>query len=406
MKRAFLLVFDSFGIGATQDAGQYGDVGADTFGHIVEACANGQADKIDGRQGALKIPHLQRLGLGMAALASTGKLLPGLNREAALSGAYGYAVEQSHGKDTPSGHWEMTGTPVLFEWGYFANETPCFPKALVDALIQQGGIPGILGNTHASGTQIIEDLGEEHLKTGQPIIYTSGDSVFQIAAHEETFGLQRLYDLCTLARQLVNPYNIGRVIARPFSGTPGHFQRTGNRRDFSIAPPAPTLLDDLTEAGGTVYALGKIADIFSHRGISETIKANGNNALFDATLAAAKRAGDRSLIFTNFVDFDMLYGHRRDVAGYAAALEALDARLPELENILQPGDIVIITADHGCDPTLPGFDHTREHVPVLLFGPAITPRFLGRRETFADIGQSIAEHLGIKTLLNGMSFII
>lgn len=404
MKRAFILVFDSFGIGATQDAANYNDVGADTFGHIVEACANGQADIAGVRQGILQIPNLQRLGLGMAALASTGKLLPGINRETELTGAYGYAVEQSHGKDTPSGHWEMAGVPVLFDWGYFHHDYPCFPAPLTEALIKEGNLPGVLGNRHASGTQIIDELGEQHLKTGQPIVYTSGDSVFQIAAHEESFGLQRLYDVCAIARQLVDPYNIGRVIARPFLGTPGHFYRTGNRRDLAVEPPAPTLLDCLVKEGGVVHAIGKIADIFAHRGISQYIKADGNMALFDATLATAKQAGERSLIFTNFVDFDMLYGHRRDLAGYAAALEALDARLPELEAILQPDDIVIITADHGCDPSLPGSDHTREHVPILLFGPAIKPRFLGRRETFADIGQTIAKHLGINALQNGTAF--
>lgn len=405
MKRAFILVFDSFGLGASQDAVNYNDTGADTFGHIVEACANGQADKVGLRQGPLHIPNLQRLGLGMAALASTGKLLPGINREIELSGAYGYAVEQSRGKDTPSGHWEMAGVPVLFEWGYFRHEYPSFPPELTNAFIQQAKLPGVLGNKHASGTEIIDELGAEHIKSNKPIIYTSGDSVFQIAAHEESFGLQRLYDICDIARQLVDPYNIGRVIARPFLGTPGHFYRTANRRDLAVEPPASTLLDSIVKEGGTVYAIGKIADIFAHRGISEYIKADGNMALFEATLTTAKRAGDRSLIFTNFVDFDMLYGHRRDLTGYAAALEALDARLPELEAILQPDDIVIITADHGCDPSWPGSDHTREHIPVLLFGPGIKSQFLGRRETFADIGQSIAKHLGINALQNGVTFL-
>lgn len=397
MKRAFILLFDSFGIGASQDAAQYGDAGSNTFGHIAEYRA--QQNK------PLQLPNLTRLGLGMASLSSSGIFPAGLDRNAVINGAYGYAVEQSKGKDTPSGHWEIAGVPVLFDWGYFPPEYPSFPKELTDAFIQRGNLPGILGNRHASGTQIIDEYGEEHIKTGKPIVYTSGDSVFQIAAHEEKFGLQKLYDLCELARELVNPYNIGRVIARPFTGTVGHFKRTGNRRDLSTPPPSPTLLDRLVAEQGSVIAIGKIADIYAHQGISKIIKADGNMKLFDATLTAAKEAGNRSLIFTNFVDFDMLYGHRRDVEGYAHALEQLDKRLPELEKILQPDDIVIITADHGCDPAWPGSDHTREHIPVLLFGPHVTPLFLGRRETFADIGQSIAKHLGIAPLELGISFI-
>lgn len=397
MPRAIILLFDSFGIGASQDAKQYGDAGANTLGHIADYRA--QQNK------PLQLPNLSRLGLAMAALSSTGIFPTGLDRNAVISGAYGYAVEQSKGKDTPSGHWEIAGVPVLFDWGYFPPEYPSFPKALTDVFIQRGNLPGILGNRHASGTQIIDELGEEHINSGKPIAYTSGDSVFQIAAHEESFGLQKLYDLCKLARELVDPYNIGRVIARPFTGTPGNFRRTGNRRDLSIPPPAPTLLDRLIAENGSVIAIGKIADIYAHQGISKSIKADGNMKLFDATLAAIQQANDRSLIFTNFVDFDMLYGHRRDVVGYANALEELDKRLPELEKILKPDDMVIIAADHGCDPTWPGTDHTREHIPVLMFGPNVKPHFLGRRETFADIGQSIAKHLGISALEFGMAFV-
>lgn len=404
MKRAFILVFDSFGIGATQDAASYGDAGADTFGHIAEFCAQGKADKAGLRQGPLHIPNLTRLGLGLAGLASTGKFAPGLNRKTTITGAYGYAVEQSYGKDTPSGHWEIAGVPVLFDWGYFPHDYPSFPQELTDAFIAESKIPGILGNKHASGTEIINELGEEHLRTGKPIVYTSGDSVFQIAAHEESFGLQRLYEICDMARKLVDPYNIGRVIARPFLGTSENFYRTGNRRDLAVPPPEPTLLDRLIAEQGNVIAIGKIADIFAHRGISESIKADGNMALFDATLNAAEKARGHSLIFTNFVDFDMLYGHRRDTTGYAAALEALDTRLPELEKILQPDDIVIITADHGCDPSQSGSDHTREHIPILLFGPKVKAQFLGRRETFADIGQTVAQHLGMTALPYGIAF--
>lgn len=403
MKRVFILLLDSFGIGASQDAIQYGDAGGDTLGHIAEYCAANKANKEGVRQGPLQIPNLMRLGLGRAALASTGRALAGVTTPDTITGAYGYAVEQSRGKDTPSGHWEMGGVPVLFDWGYFSQSYPSFPAELISALIERGKLPGVLGNRHASGTEIIAELGVEHINSGKPIVYTSADSVFQIAAHEEHFGLQRLYDLCDIARQLVDPYNIGRVIARPFLGVPGKFYRTAHRRDLATPPPAPTLLNCLTEQQGTVIAIGKIADIFAHSGISQTIKADSNMTLFDAMLTAAAQAGDRSLIFTNFVDFDMLYGHRRDVVGYAAALEALDARLPELEKILQPDDIAIIAADHGCDPTQPGSDHTREHIPFLLFGPSIKTHFLGRRESFADIGQTVAQHLGILPLAFGIA---
>lgn len=405
MRRAIILLMDSFGIGASADAIKYGDEGANTFGHIVEHCAAGKANKAELRSGPLLIPNLTRLGLMAAASASAGaNTIYGAADTGKITGKYGYATEISHGKDTPSGHWEIAGAPVLFDWGYFPPQCPSFPPSLVTQLITQGKIPGILGNCHASGTTIIDELGAEHIKTGKPIVYTSGDSVFQIAAHETAFGLERLYQLCTVARKLVDPYNIGRVIARPFLGTPGQFYRTGNRHDYAVQPPAPTLLDQLTAAGGTVIAIGKTADIFAHRGISQIIHANGNMALFDATVEALQLAPDHSLIFTNFVDFDSSYGHRRDVAGYAAALEAFDRRLPELEQQLQPEDIVIITADHGCDPTWAGSDHTREHIPVLLFGPQVVAENIGQRHTFADIGQSLAAYFSLSPLAYGTSF--
>lgn len=406
MRRAIILLLDSFGIGCSADADKYHDRGANTFGHIAEYCAQGKANKTGLRQGALHIPYLTQLGLTAAAAESCQRSnIDGITSPDTLHAKYGYAVEISHGKDTPSGHWEIAGVPVLFDWGYFPPQYPSFPPALLDALILHGRIPGVLGNCHASGTKIIDELGAEHIKTGKPIVYTSGDSVFQIAAHEESFGLEQLYQLCEVARKLVDPYKIGRVIARPFLGAPGQFYRTGNRHDYAIPPPAPTLLDQLTAAGGTVIAIGKTDDIFGHRGISQVIKANGNMALFDATLAALFQAPDRSLIFTNFVDFDSVYGHRRDVAGYAAALEAFDARLPELSQQLQPEDIVILTADHGCDPTWPGSDHTREHVPVLAFGPHVLAENIGKRDTFADIGQSLAQYFGLAPLKYGTSFL-
>lgn len=397
MARAIIMVLDSFGIGASEDAARYGDEGANTLKHIAQYCAQ--------HQRPLKIPHLLRLGLGKAAMASDGEVIPELATQEKIIGMYGYAQENSLGKDTPSGHWEMAGVPVLFEWGYFSQTPPSFPDQLIKDFIEQANIPGILGNCHASGTTIIDELGAEHLATGKPIVYTSADSVFQIACHEESFGLERLYEICEIARKLVDAYNIGRVIARPFLGTPGHFKRTGNRRDLATPPPAPTLLDQLTAAGHDVIAVGKIGDIFAHLGMRKTIKADGNEALFDATLLAIKEIPEGGLVFSNFVDFDMLYGHRRDVPGYAAALEAFDERLPELYAILKPGDLVIFSADHGCDPTTPGSDHTREHIPVIAYGPGLPSKDLGRRTTFADIGQTVAKHLGIAPLAYGKSFL-
>jgi len=277
---------------------------------------------------------------------------------------------------------------------------------LLEQLIERANLPGVLGNCHSSGTTIIAELGEEHMATGKPIVYTSADSVFQIACHEETFGLQRLYDLCDIARDLVDDYNIGRVIARPFIGdNSGNFVRTGNRRDLTTPPPSPTLLDKLVDDGGEVISIGKIADIYAHHGITQKVKASGNAALFDATLAALATAPDRSIVFTNFVDFDMLYGHRRDVPGYAAALEYFDQRLPELLGKLGEDDLLVICADHGCDPTWQGSDHTREHIPVLVYGNGIKAGSLGKRDTFADIGQSLAAFFGLTPMDYGTSFL-
>ena len=389
MSRAFILVMDSFGIGASADADTFGDGGADTFGHIA-------ADR------PLTLPNLARLGLGRAAAASTNTPVLDLGFDGDVTGAWGYAVEQSRGKDTPSGHWEMAGLPVPFNWGFFPRTTPCFPEALIERLVDRCDLPGILGNCHASGTEIIADLGAEHIRTGKPICYTSADSVLQIAAHEEHFGLARLYDLCAVAKAEVDALNIARVIARPFLGSDAaSFKRTANRRDLTTPPPGETLLDRLTDNSGAVISVGKIADIFAHRGITRTVKAPDNMALFDALLVEAGTAPDHSLVFINFVDFDMLYGHRRDVPGYADALETFDARLPEFEAAMRPGDLALITADHGCDPTYPGTDHTREHVPVLFFGPGIAAGDLGQRDSFADMGQTIAGHLGLAPLKHG-----
>ena len=404
MKRAIILVLDSFGIGACEDAHKFGDTGADTLGHIAEACAKGEADH--NRSGPLNLPHLSSLGLVEAARISTGHSPLGVPEPQKKIGAWGCSEELSNGKDTTSGHWEMAGVPVMTEWGYFDQKNNSFPEALLEQFIERAGLPGVLGNCHASGTTILDEWGEEHQKTGKPIVYTSADSVFQIACHEETFGLSRLLEICEIARELVDEYNIGRVIARPFIGNkPGQFERTGNRRDYSVLPPAPTLLDILKEQGGEVVSVGKIADIFAHQGITRKNKANGINDLFDATLTELKRSEDRSLVFTNFVDFDSHYGHRRDVAGYACALEAFDQRLPELFESMESGDLLFITADHGCDPSWVGSDHTRENVPVLVYGKNINPVSLGKRESFADMGQTISEYFALPKLDYGTSFL-
>ena len=398
MGRAVILVMDSFGIGATDDAGRFGDMGSNTLGSIARQRA------VAGK--ALRLPNLARLGLMRAAEESCGERPEGTGAIEDVDGAYGYAVELSSGKDTPSGHWEIAGVPVLYEWGYFRRKTETFPQELLARLIDRAGIPGVLGNCHASGTTIIAELGDAHVATGKPIVYTSADSVFQIACHEESFGLQRLYDLCDVARELVDEYKIGRVIARPFIGsTPSDYVRTGNRRDLTVPPPSPTVLDRLVESGGEVVSVGKIADIYAHQGITKKIKASGNAALFDATLEAMETAPDRSIVFTNFVDFDMLYGHRRDVDGYAEALEYFDQRLPELLGQLRGNDVLVICADHGCDPTWKGTDHTREHIPVLVYGNKIPAGSIGRRESFADIGQSLATFFGLPPMDYGTSFL-
>ncbi len=404
MSRAFLFVLDSFGIGGADDAEKYGDLGANTFAHIAEACSAGLANRTGLRDGALSIPTSLSLGLGLAAEIATGfktRLPTALKK----SSFYGAAQEVSNGKDTPSGHWEIAGVPVTFEWGYFPQTIPTFPESLTSALIERGGISGILGNRHASGTEIVAELGEEHVRTRNPIVYTSSDSVIQIAAHEHYFGLGRLYELCSLVRDLVDPLNIGRVIARPFVGeTAKGFERTANRRDFSIPPPEPTLLDRLTARGSKTIGVGKIGDIFAHRGVSEVRKAADNMALFDVALGAMRDSKDGDLVFANFVDFDTLYGHRRDIAGYAAALEKFDRRLPESLALLEPGDLLLITADHGCDPSWHGSDHTRERVPVFGMAPGLPGGDIGLRATFADIGETVAEHLGLTAGPHGRSF--
>lgn len=405
MARAFIFVLDSFGIGGAADAARFGDEGADTFGHIEQACRDGDGDRNGLRRGPLSIPEMLSLGLGEAARVATGRIASGLEGKLTPSAFFGAAQEVSTGKDTPSGHWEIAGVPVPFEWGYFPHSEPTFPAELTTAIIREGKIPGILGDCHASGTEIIARLGEEHIRTGKPICYTSADSVIQIAAHETHFGLERLYDLCAVVRRLVDPLNIGRVIARPFVGeTSADFERTANRRDYAVPPPEPTLLDRVAARGNKVIGVGKIGDIYAQRGVTEVRKAAGNMALFDTALAAMDDTGDGDLLFANFVDFDTLFGHRRDIPGYAGALEAFDRRLPEAVARLRQGDLLILTADHGCDPSWRGTDHTRERVPVFGLAPGLKGGDVGLRPTYADIGETVAEHLGLAPGPHGKSF--
>ena len=398
MARAFILILDSFGVGGANDAQNYGDLGSNTLGHIAEHFKK--------HLKPLQIPNMARLGLVNAAELACGKAPDGLTATQTPEGIFGASDERSRGKDTPSGHWEIAGQPVMFDWGYFPNKVPTFPEDLRQKICAHLGVDDILANCHGSGTDMLTIYGEDHVKTGQPICYTSADSVLQIAAHEETFGLQKLYDLCAFVRAEIMDLNIGRVIARPFIGAnKSDFERTGNRKDYSVLPPKPTLLDIAKDAGRDVFSIGKIADIYAHQGITQAQKANGNMALFDETLNASQDAPDGSIIMTNFVDFDMLYGHRRDILGYGEALEAFDARLPELFEVLLDEDIVIITADHGCDPSWSGTDHTRERVPILAFGPNVSPKNIGVRSSFADIGASVATYLSLPATKFGESFL-
>lgn len=399
MSRAVILMLDSLGIGGAPDAEKFGETEANTFGTLA---------RFRQQQGkALNIPNLVRLGLAGASELSVGQYPQAVVKTDDVIGAYGACSEISFGKDTPSGHWEMAGVPVLFDFGYFSNKTESFPKQLTDKILARAGLSGFLGNCHSSGTEILQILGEEHMKSGLPIFYASSDSVFQIACHEETFGLERLYDLCKIAREELADYNIGRVIARPFIGShSADFQRTGNRHDYSLNPPGVTVLEKLiTEQQGQVFAVGKIADIYAHQGISQYIKATGFDELYDRTLSVMDEAPAQSIIFTNFVDFDSSFGHRRDVDGYASALEAFDLRLPEIMAKMQPDDVLYLTADHGCDPAWPGSDHTRERVPVLMYGQSIPAGSVGIRDTFADIGQTIAKQLGLSPMEYGRAIV-
>ena len=401
MTRAFLIVMDSAGIGGAPDADQFfngtlPDTGACTLGHIAQACAQGAAE--EGRSGPLNIPHLAALGLGDAIRLASGEET---HLPPASTGQWGAATEMSQGKDTPSGHWEIAGVPVPWDWHFFPDEDPAIPDDLLALIRDAAGVGGTLCNRHASGTEVIEQLGQQSIETGWPIVYTSADSVVQIAAHEAHFGLDRLIGLCKSIAPTFHSLKVGRVIARPFTGPAGAFKRTTNRKDFAIAPPAPTLLDWAHAAARPTHAVGKIGDIFSMRGIDTHVK--GSDADLMTHLAGLiETAQEGSLTFANFVEFDTRYGHRRDVSGYARALEWFDTQLGQLLSRMRDGDMLVITADHGNDPTWSGTDHTRERVPVLVAGYG-----LGRlgHVGFADIGASVADHLGLSQRGAGQSFL-
>ena len=396
--RAFLIVMDSVGCGGAPDAAAFGDEGANTLGHIAQACASGAAD--EGRAGPLRMPSLDALGLGAAVRLASGAAMSGF--DAVPQGRWGAATEVSSGKDTPSGHWELAGVPVPWDWTYFPRTEPAFPPDLLAEVRRLAGTDGTLCNTHASGLPVLEVFGAEHLRTGWPICYTSADSVFQIAAHEATFGLDRLIGLCRALAPTLHAMRVGRVIARPFTGAAGDPKRTANRRDFAVAPPAPTLIDHVQQAGRATHAIGKIGDIFSMQGIDHLHKGGTDADLFNHLMALASTAEEGSLTFANFVEFDSLYGHRRDVAGYARALEWFDAAAGRFLATLRPGDLAVFTADHGNDPTFRGTEHTRERVPVLVAGCGTGEIGLC---AFADVGASVAAHLGVAMPGPGRAFL-
>ncbi|HYT50423.1 MAG TPA: phosphopentomutase [Pyrinomonadaceae bacterium] len=381
--RITLVVLDGAGIGAMPDAPAWGDAGSDTFGHICES-----------RQ--LSLPNLRGLGLGNI------RRLAGVAKIEKPRGCYGKCALKSNGKDTTTGHWEMAGIILERAFPTYPNG---FPQAVIDEFIAKTGVPGILGNIPASGTEIIKELGEEHVKTKKPIVYTSADSVFQIAAHEEVIPLDRLYEICEIARDMLRGENeVGRVIARPFLGEPGSFYRTENRHDYAVPPPRENLLPLLSRNGLDVVSIGKIASIYDSTGVTQDLKAKNNQQSIDQTIKALEDQ-TRGLIFSNLVDFDMLYGHRRDTEGYARALEHFDSRWPGIENAMRDDDLLMITADHGNDPTYPGTDHTREYAPLIVYGKKAKAGVdLGTRESLSDIGKTIAENFGLN-LRAGESFL-
>ncbi len=385
--RAFLIVMDSVGCGGAPDAAAFGDEGANTLAHIAARVP-------------LRMPVLDGLGLSAAVRLASGADMPGMGAQP--TGRWGAATEVSRGKDTPSGHWELAGVPVPWDWTYFPVAVPAFPDVLVAEVCRAAGTDGILGNCHASGVPIIEALGAEHMRTGWPICYTSADSVFQIAAHEGTFGLDRLLSLCQAVAPTLHAMKVGRVIARPFVGEPGAFQRTANRHDYAIAPPAPTILDRAAAEGRMTHAVGKIGDIFSMQGIGRLWKGASDLDLSEHLLALSETDEEGSLTFANFVEFDSFFGHRRDVTGYARALEWFDGVAGALLARLRPGDLAIFTADHGNDPTWRGTDHTRERVPVLMAGAGTGA--LGQI-AMVDVAETIAAHLQLPVIGPGRALL-
>ena len=381
--RILLVVLDGAGIGAMPDAPEWGDAGSDTFGHILESRA-------------VRLPNLQRYGLGNIRPLSN---LPPIDNPV---GSYGRCALRSNGKDTTTGHWEMAG--IILERA-FPTYPDGFPPSVIDRFVREADVPGILGNVPASGTEILKVLGDEHVRTRKPIVYTSADSVFQIAAHEAVIPLERLYEMCEVARRILDgEHKVGRVIARPFLGEPGAFYRTENRHDYAVPPPRENLLPALADADLDVVCIGKIASIYDSIGVTQDWTAKNNEQSINQTI---KALGDntRGLIFSNLVDFDMLYGHRRDTEGYAKALEHFDARLPEIESAMRDDDLMMITADHGNDPTFPGSDHTREYAPLLVFGKSARAAVnLGIRTSLSDIGQTIATNFNLQ-LTAGRSFL-
>ena len=383
-ERICLVVLDSAGIGEMPDAAEWGDAGADTLGNILKTRP-------------VRLPNLQALGLGNI------RPLEGLTPVAHPQGSYGKCALRSNGKDTTTGHWEMAGIVLEKAFPTYPNG---FPDRIIDRFVESAAVAGILGNVPASGTEIIKELGEEHIRTGKPIVYTSADSVFQIAAHEEVVPIERLYEMCRIAREILDGADrVGRVIARPFLGTSAaDFKRTENRHDYAVPPPENNLLPMLKAKGLDVVCIGKIASIYDSMGVTEDLTAKNNDQTIDQTVNAL-RTESHGLIFSNLVDFDMLYGHRRDVEGYAKALEHFDTRLPEIVAAMGDHDLLVLTADHGNDPTKEGSDHTREYAPLIAFHKrAEQGSDLGTRESLADIGQTIAENFGL-ALENGESFL-
>lgn len=383
IQRVIIIVLDGVGIGAMPDAHLYGDEYSNTLGNIADAL------------GGLQLPHLENLGLG--------KIMPlrGISSSVTQSGFYGKMSEVSQGKDTTTGHWEMMGIITTKPFPTYPNG---FPKEIIDMFVKKVGRP-VLGNKPASGTEIIRELGDEHSRTGFPIVYTSTDSVFQIAACEDVIPVQELYTMCEIAREILKgEHAVGRVIARPFIVKNGQFIRTERRKDFSLAPPSTTVLDHALQDGFEVIGVGKIGDIFAHRGLSEEIHTQDNQDGILQTIKCIKR-NFKGILFTNLVDFDMKYGHRNDVKGYANALKTFDMSIPEIMEALAKSDILFITADHGCDPTTLSTDHSREYVPLLVYGKGLNhPKSLGIRKSFADLGATVTEIFGLRNIRCGLSF--